>query len=81
MRTEEQVLNDFKKLGYKEQYYDVDYYEFVKKIDKHSNHIVIDRNLKLVGSYMSVYTREYPYSIDLEEHKLLHELFECWGWL
>lgn len=80
MRTEEQVLKDFEKLGYKETYCDDEYYEIEKKISKNSKYIAIDTKFKTFGCYVRVGEKELPYSLELEEHKLLHELFELWGW-
>ena len=67
-RTEEQILNDFKKLGY-----EIEKTEEWLKIRKDS--------LKF-----TIYFKEKTYwyndmLIGMKEHKLLHELFEIWGWL
>ena len=80
MRTEKQILKDFEKLGYKETYCDDEYCEIEKKIGKNSKCIAIDTKFKTFGCYMCVGEKELPYSIEKEEFKLLHELFECWGW-
>ena len=71
MRTEKEILKDFKKLGY-EVKESSDGLCLLKiggyKIDIRKN----------VRKYYAIMGTGY---MCIQEHKLLHELFECWGWL
>lgn len=89
MRTEEEILKDFEKLGYvieKEKNYigyNQDVLFFYKSMYKiHSAGIKPwdTTILKILLKNREYRISDYSY-ITLEEHKLLHELFECWGWL
>lgn len=71
MRTEQEILKDFEKLGYEVKEYS-DGLCFFKiggyKIDIRKN---IRKDYAIMGSgYMN-----------MQEHKLLHELFKCWEWI
>ena len=76
MRTEQDILKDFAKLGY--------------SVILNKNFVVYLRNLGCVMRIDRI-TKEYKLymesandiavPIKLKEHKLLHELFKCWGWL
>lgn len=79
-RTEQEVLKDFEKLGY--------------KVNRNTNFtIVLENNneIELVISKVnhwytckitnSISSRKEALYIDMEEHKLLTELFTIWGWL
>lgn len=79
MRTEEQVLKDFKKLGY---------YMTIKKEGFFYNGVILDNKYsdeKINISFdLKVYDKEsdtFGSSIHMQEHKLLNELFTIWGWL
>jgi hypothetical protein len=70
-RTEQDILNDFEKLGWKVTQNDED-----------------DFTLRLKGNppctiWIDKLTKEYSMNccLDMQEHKLLNELFICWGWL
>ena len=70
-RTEADILNDFEKLGW-----------IVSRNDED------DFTLRLKGNptcaiWIDKLTKEYSMSccLDMQEHKLLNELFEVWGWL
>ena len=73
MRTEEQVFTDFKKLGYTLKH-EIYRYDFKNEDDEH---IIIGKRRKWYCK-KDEHTSYLP--IDLREHKLLHELFEIWGW-
>ena len=71
MRTEQEILKDFKKLGYKVKensdwlcLFRIDGY----KIDIRKN--VKKCHTNMGTGYMS-----------MQEHKLLYELFKCWEWI
>ena len=70
MRTEEQVLKDFEKLGY--------------EVKENSNSLLalsmndFKINIRKYAKKYSVSDWDY---IDMQEHKLIHELFTIWGWL
>lgn len=76
MRTEEQVIKDFEKIGYKLTQVN----EYLIKLQKEWDEILIDFKNK---TYLKSYgTFDFDsVSITVEEHKLLHELFKCWGWI
>lgn len=77
MRTEEEILNDFEKLGYKinrDKYNIFIYAPFIE--------IEIDFDLKGYQKQRAICIGEWKSSfLTLEEHTLIHELFKCWGWL
>ena len=75
MRTEEQVLEDFKKLNY--DIIENDYCEL--RLNNIGCIILIHKYEKNYQSYWE--NSDIPSIIDIEEHKLLHELFTIWGWL
>lgn len=70
MRTEQDVLKDFEKLGYKLLY-------------NNSFCLVFERNnlytLSISKQYKEYWT-DGEISINMQEHKLLNELFQIWGW-
>lgn len=81
MRTEQDVLNDFKKLGYDFSIFSRSYY-LSKEENRKNTLIVIDKELKTyrcinseLGSYFIIG------DIKIQEHKLLNELFQIWGWI
>ena len=75
MRTEEEILKDFEKLEYEIQQnnkirlimycYDISIY--------------IDKFEQTFGKEDTLSNEANRF--DMQEHKLLHELFTCWGWL
>jgi hypothetical protein len=75
MRTEEEVLKDFEKLGY----------EIVSngsgfiKLNNKGDMIRISKYSMWYRSYFE--DSELAVPIDMQEHKLLNELFSIWGWL
>lgn len=71
-RTEQDILKDFEKLGYEVEVRSA----FIILVDK--------RN----GYEIRIWLNDKEYSIPVEytsigmsEHKLLHELFKCLGWI
>ena len=77
MRTEEEILKDFKKLGYKIHRDRYNIFIYAPYIE-----IEIDFDLKGYQKKRGISVGEWTSSfLTLEEHKLLHELFKCWGWL
>ena len=71
-RTEQEILKDFEKLGYfikKET-------SFITLTNEYDDVIFIDLKDKCYDKshYLHVV------SITIQEHKLLNELFEVWGW-
>lgn len=84
MRTEEEVLKDFEKLGYKINKNYSNYFIWLD-IEDEKDILRIDIE-KIPFSYCKFDIRkkdchERPIIINMHEHKLLHELFEIWGWL
>ena len=75
MRTEEEVLKDFKKLGYKIRRNNT--FKYISlRCDTETN----------LGIIIYLKTRTYEFNgegmfLDMQEHKLLNELFSIWGWL
>ena len=69
-RTEADILKDFEKLGYEIK----DYGEYITfKLGK----IEVIDIWKTTKSYEII----QGLNITMQEHKLLNELFICWGWL
>ena len=69
-RTEQEILNDFEKLGYEVK----DYGEYITfKLGR----IEVMDIWKTSKSYEII----QGLNITMQEHKLLNELFICWGWL
>lgn len=71
-RTEQEILNDFEKLGY----------EITRKnniiyLTKEDTVLKIECDLK---RYSKCDVWLYDLDITMQEHKLLNELFEVWGW-
>lgn len=80
MRTEQDVLKDFEKLGYGIEI------DKVYKIIKLSNNMIFIRIFKNAKSYEKYFeddTNALHYSglITSLEHKLLNELFQLWRWI
>ena len=75
MRTEKEVLKDFEKLGYKIRRNNT--FKYISlKCDTETN----------LGIIIYLNTRTYELNgegmfLDMQEHKLLTELFQIWGWL
>lgn len=67
MRTEQEVLRDFKKLGYKFEYDSKT--KIVLFINKKGGFIVIDKE---------TWATRIKIAIKSDEFKLLHELIEIW---
>ena len=68
-RTEQEILNDFEKLGWE-----------VAQNDDSCMIICFDSFVRIV--ILKCY-KEYAINnlFNMQEHKLLHELFEVWQWL
>lgn len=90
MRTEQEILNEFEKLGWKvvrgfEGYYKYNalvlsitipnYFPDGEQLDKEIV-INLDKHCYECGNYFY----GVPEHITMQEHKLLSELFEVWGW-
>lgn len=79
-RTEQDILNDFEK-----DYAIIKNNEWCLILVNEFNHIIeIDKACKRYQCYY--YNEETQYLelstyITMQEHKLLNELFVCWGWL
>ena len=70
MRTEEEILKDFEKLGYK----------IIKNSDKWLRlHCDLLSNTILISKEDQSYATDHP--TDMQEHTLLTELFQIWNWL
>lgn len=88
MTREEEILKEFEKLGW---FVADGYVNFMlKKLTKeqgmfgeiyHHCYININKEIKTYSAIdlHSLVTTEYKLS--MQEHKLLNELFKCWGWL
>ena len=86
IRTEEEILKDFEKLGW---FVADGYIEFVlKKIEQGTPfeihpycYISINKEKHTYCVLDIINGANYQYELSMAEHKLLHELFICWGWL
>ena len=88
-RTEEEILKDFKKRSYEiETHNEIiylkknKYYIAINKEDKTYKAFYQDFKPQLIDKtdYRKVVYYQ-PKDITIKEHKLINELFECWGWL
>ena len=80
MRTEQESLKDFEKLGY--------YLSSKKEGFLYNGIILSNKNIKGLEIHISFSMKSYAkydqglcITITMQEHLLLHELFECWGWI
>ena len=86
IRTEEEILKDFEKLGWIVVDNNVDL--VLKRLEKEMFieiypycYIHINKE-KQTYSVIDIHNgANYRYELSMKEHKLLHELFICWGWL
>lgn len=80
MRTEQEILMDFGKLGYNKFYRN-----FVNTYIECSINediiLCIDLENKTFSKYADPEDRCFGEEITMQELKLLNELFELWGWL
>ena len=85
MRTEEEVLKDFEKLGYKVESNNSFYLRLGIQIDE--NHfdqrkILINKDSKNYSKYILLdFEEDRSLNITMQEHQLLNELFNLWGWI
>lgn len=70
-QLEQEILKEFEELGYEINSLDEEMIVLYSK-KRNNNHIFID---KLTKSYSS------HEDITLQEHQLLHRLFEIWNWI
>ena len=78
MRTEKEVLKDFEELGYEV----VCNNNLKIKLDNNGDILTISKVSRWY--YYKGYdylNKEIAVHIDMQEHKLLNELFTIWGWL
>ena len=86
IRTEEEILKDFEKLGWIVVDNHVDL--VLKRLEKEISieiypycYIHINKE-KQTYSVIDIHNgANYKYELSMQEHKLLHELFICYGWL
>lgn len=81
MRTEQDVLNDFEKIGYQivvtnekelsigfqtvNGWFGMNIYKYAKSYEV----------------YEIINATQFSVSLGIQEHKLLNELFQIWGWI
>lgn len=70
IRTEEEILKDFEKLGY----------EIIENNSNWLELLLVDENLRIVIFKLDMTYTSDDY-LNMKEHKLLHELFLCWSWI
>ena len=75
MRTEQEVLNDFEKLGYS-----IIKNEWFLELINTNNGITIDIDFE-DKEYWKENSYRYTMRFTMQEHKLLTDLFKIWGWL
>lgn len=77
-RTEQEVLKDFEKLGY-EVFCNND---LKLRLEKNNKTITISKLTRWYSCKNYDYLgKEITVHIDMQEHKLLTDLFKIWGWL
>lgn len=81
MRTLEQILIDFKKLGY--EYITDNCTDTGAVFNAEGGYLILEVNFKrrTYQKYLDPWGSVMSMEITMEEHKLLHELFELAGWL
>ena len=88
IRTEEEILKDFEKLGW----FVADGYSYfmLEKLEKeqewifeieHHCYICIDKEKHTYSASDLHCSIKDDYRLSMPEHKLLHELFICYGWI
>lgn len=84
-RTEEEILKEFEALGY-----EIENHNEIIYLKKGKYYIAINKEDKTYKPFYQDYKFDtdhqkivyyQPKDITLKEHKLLNELFECWGWI
>ena len=75
MRNEQDILNDFEKLGYK-----------IKVNNASMLYLTTDCNVtihinKIMKAFRKFFYNEETNYIFIKEYKLLNELFQIWGWI
>lgn len=71
IRTEEEILKDFEKLGYE-----------VKKTSTYIDLVYENDSSIIITIWLSDMTYALSSSfLDMQEHKLLNELFKCYSWI
>ena len=90
IRTEEEILKDFAELGWfvvKDKYVDLILKNLKKEPDDtlgeicHHCYISINKENHTYSACDLHCLTKHEYELTMQEHKLLHELFICWGWL
>ena len=86
IRTEEEILKDFEKLGWIVVDNRVDL--VLKRLEKEMFieiypycYIHIDKEKHTYCVLDIINGANYKHELSMQEHKLLNELFVCWGWL
>ena len=80
MRTEKEILKDFEKYGYTKQFWK----DYILILEGTEVSLEIDTKHKWFRScvWNSILSnRKHSWYLSMNDHKLLHELFECWGWI
>lgn len=72
-----EILEDFEKLGWVVMRNT----PYVLELVKDNFIIEIDKTIKGYSAHFTEFDNRYFTYFEMEEHKLLHELFKCWGWL
>lgn len=72
-----EILKGFEKLGWVAMRNT----PYVLELVKDNFTIEIDKTNRGYSAHFTEYNNRYFTYFEMEEHKLLHELFECWGWL
>lgn len=71
MRTEEEILKEFENLGYVVIENNETWLELLSEEDGDIRISICKVDRSFICDYY----------LNMQEHKLLHELFECWGWI
>ena len=83
MRTEQDVLNDFEKLEWKIIENNEDELVLLQSFKNKIGYYLL-KIYKPIGVYRKmciIKNEDYSADIELQEHKLLNELFQIWGWI
>lgn len=81
MRTEQDVLNDFEKLGYKVVCNSENELVLEERFSYWVDRLHIIKTIKKYAKKQWFSNKEsFVQGVDIQEHKLLNELFQIWGW-
>lgn len=82
-RTEQEILKDFEKIGWKTIENNEDTLTLHMSFKNHIGYYLLNiyKQIRTYKTMAIIKNEDYSAEIEIPEHKLLHELFTVWGWL